>query len=358
MDDTGKEIIMAVSGISSNYYSTYNNYSYSGYTGDGVNTWTENANEATEKLKESLGIESTGKTGSSSSSATTASSASGFLMGYQTALEDLESASESLKLDTKGNVFSKLDSVWDDIANGKGTKDALEKALNDTVSAVKDFADQYNYTTSYLKKNTGHGSGVSKQLENLQRGLPTEKALKTLGMSLDKNGNLQVDETKLKEALVSGAGAYADQNGVMHNGITFDKSGKMQIDSNGSLKVDDQGNLSLEPMGDRTLQQEKAALTSGSDFVKETIGGQYGIADRIGGKATSTLDSSVTNILGSDAPEAEAIKEATESTASTYGSTKKQSQMSDSFLQFASFARSGAYNLTNYYAVSMLNMLV
>lgn len=343
---------MAVSGVLSNYYSTYNNYSYNGYSS--VSTWTDNANSEAEKLKESLGIESTSSTSSTSSSktssATTASSASGFLMGYQMALEDLESASDKLKLDTKDNVFSKLDSTWNDVANGKGTKDGLEKAINNVVSAVTDFADKYNYTVSYLKKNTEHGSGVSNQLENFQRALPSEKALKTLGMSLDSNGNLQVDETKLKEALVKGTGAYVDDNGELQNGITFDKSGNMQIDSNGSLKVDDSGNL--------TYTGSKSSLTQGSDFVKETVGGQYGMADRVGRKATSTLDSSVDGILGSDAPEAEAIKEATSSTATTYGSAKKESQMSDTFLQFASFARSGAYNLSNYYAVSMLNMLV
>ncbi len=343
----------AIGGISSNYYSTYNNYSYNGYSGNGVNTWKDNATQAADKLKETLGIESTDKTGSTSgktNSATTAGSASAFLMGYQTALEDLESVSNKLKLDSKNNVFSKLDSAWNDVVNGKGTKDGLEKALNDVVSAVKDFADQYNYTVSYLKKNTDHGSGVSSQLENLERGLPTEKALKTLGMSLDKNGNLQVDEKKLKEALVKGAGAYVDEEGKLQNGITFDKSGNMQIDSNSSLKADDSGKL--------TYTGTKDALTQGSDFVKETIGGQYGMADRIGRKATSTLDSSVDKILGSDAPEAESIKEASKSTASTYGSAKKPSQMSDSFLQFASFAKSGAFNLSNYYTVSMLNMLV
>ncbi len=82
------------------------------------------------------------------------------------------------------------------------------------------------------------------------------------------------------------------------------------------------------------------------------------MADRIGNKATAALDSSISSILGSDAPEAEAIKEAEKKDAGTYGSTKKQSTMSDSFLQFASFAKSGAYNLSNYYAVNMLNMLV
>ena len=49
---------MAFGGISSNYYSTYNNYSYSGY--NGVDTWTDNANKETEKLKDSLGIDSSG----------------------------------------------------------------------------------------------------------------------------------------------------------------------------------------------------------------------------------------------------------------------------------------------------------
>ncbi len=32
--------------------------------------------------------------------------------------------------------------------------------------------------------------------------------------------------------------------------------------------------------------------------------------------------------------------------------------MSDSFMQFANFAKSGAFNLSNYYTVGMLNMLV
>ena len=338
---------MAFGGISSNYSSTYNNYSYSGY--NGVDTWTDNANKETEKLKDSIGIDSSGN--KKTDTTTKASSASSFLMGYQMALEDLEAVSKKLQTDSKDNVFSKLDAVWNDVANGKATKDDLEKALNDVVSAVTDFADKYNNTVSYLKKNTEHGSGVSSQLASFERGLPTEKALKTMGMSLDKNGNLQVDEKKLKEALVSGVGAYMDDEGKLQNGITFDESGKMQIDpKNSTLLVDDKGNL--------TYTGDRKSLTSGSDFVKESIGGQYGMADRIGNKATAALDSSISSILGSDAPEAEAIKEAEKKDAGTYGSTKKQSTMSDSFLQFASFAKSGAYNLSNYYAVNMLNMLV
>lgn len=297
---------MAVSGISSNYY---NNYSYNGYSS--LNTsWKENAEAEADKLKEELGIGSTDKTEKPSSStsssstsgsnktATTASNASGFLRGYQTALEDLESSSKKLQIYEKDNVFSKLDAVMNKAANGQATDEDVKKAQDNVISAVQDFVKDYNYAVDYLKQNVEHGSGVSNQLEALQRGIPNEKTLKALGMSVDKNGRLQVDEDGLREA------------------------------------------LEKDP-----------------EEVKWLIGGQYGMADRVGNKATSSLDSSVVSILGNDAPEAEEIKKAT-SNSTTYGSAKKQSTMSDSFLQFASFAKGGAYNLSNYYAVSMLNILV
>lgn len=297
---------MAVSGITPNYYSGYGNYNYSGYSALNSTSWKDSAEEEAEKLKESLGIESTDKTDkttssnktSSTKSAVTASNASGFLRGYQTALEDLEASSQKLQITEKNNVFSKLDTVMDKAANGQATEEDVKKAKDNVVSAVQDFVKDYNYAVDYLKQNVEHGSGVSNQLEALQRSIPNEKTLKALGMSVDKNGRLQVDEDELREA------------------------------------------LDTDP-----------------EEVKWLIGGQYGMADRVGRKATNSLDSSVMSILGNDAPEAEAIKKAT-SNDTTYGSAKKQSTMSDSFLQFASFTKSGAYNLSNYYAVSMLNILV
>lgn len=181
--------------------------------------------------------------------------------------------------DGKDNVFSKLDSAWNDVANGKGTVDGLSKAVNDVVSAVKNFADEYNYTVSYLKKNVGQGSGISNQLESLQRGIPNEKTLKAMGMSVDKNGNLQVDENKLREALVSSAGSYVDDEGKIQSGISFDKNGKMSIDANSALKADEKGNLSVD-----WNKQGRVPLSQGSDMVKELVGGQYGMADRVGGR--------------------------------------------------------------------------
>ncbi len=301
---------MAVSGISPNYYSTTNNYSYNGYSSLNSTSWKDNAEAEADKLKETLGIDTDKKTDSTSSSdktsststsnktATTASNASGFLRGYQTALESLESSSQKLQMTEKNNVFSKLDEVMNKAANGLATDEDVKKAQDEVVSAVQDFVKDYNYAVDYLKQNVEHGSGVSNQLEALQRGIPNEKTLAAVGMSVDKNGRLQVDEDKLREA------------------------------------------MEKDP-----------------EEVKWLIGGQYGMADRVGNKATSSLDTSVDKILGSDAPEAEEIKKAT-SNSTTYGSAKKQSTMSDSFQQFASFAKSGAYNLSNYYAVSMLNILV
>lgn len=355
-----RRLFMAIGGVSYSYPYNYN-YSYNS-NGLSSSSWTDKANQETDKLKDSLGLNNTDKTSSTSSTgkastAVTASSTNSFLMGYQMALEDLESASQKLMADGKNNVFSKLDSAWKDVANGKGTVDGLNKALNDVVSAVKSFADEYNYTVSYLKKNVGQGSGISDQLQSLQRGLPSEKTLKAMGMSIDTNGNLQVDENKLKEALVSTAGSYVDDKGKIQNAITFDKSGNMSIDPNGALSADEKGNLSVD-----WSKQGSQSLSQGSDMVKELIGGQYGMADRVGRKATSILDSSVDKILGSDNSSNVSDTEKTDSSSSsnktTYGTSKGSSMMSDSFMQFASFAKSGAFNLSNYYAVSMLNILV
>lgn len=350
-----------MAGIGGVSYSYPYNYNYS-YNSNGLSSssWTDKANEDAAKLKDSLGISSTESSSSTSSTgkastAVTASSTNSFLMGYQMALEDLESASEKLMADGKNNVFSKLDQAWNNVANGNGTVDELSKAIDDVVSAVKSFADEYNYTVSYLKKNVGQGSGISNQLESLQRGLPNEKTLKAMGMEVDKNGILQVDESKLKEALVSSAGSYVDEEGKIQSGITFDKSGNMKFDEKGAISADANGKLTVN-----WEKQGNISLSQGSDTVKDLIGGQYGMADRIGRKATSILDSSVDKILGSEASSKDSETEKTNNSSSstTYGTSKGSSTMSDSFMQFASFAKSGAYNLSNYYAVSMLNILV
>ncbi len=125
-------------------------------------------------------------------------------MGYQTRLEDLESTSADLRLFNKDNVFQKYDEAVkaasqagdDPAAAGK-----VESALNDIVSAVKDFTGKVNSVMSYLKNNSGISSGVSAQLDSLKRSLPSEKTLKAVGLSYDTDGSLKLDEDALKEAM-------------------------------------------------------------------------------------------------------------------------------------------------------------
>lgn len=297
---------MAVNGVSSNMYGSYYTYDYGYNNGLSSDSWADSANKKTDELKETLGISDSKTTSSTSSTATTATSTSGFLMGYQTRLEDLESSANKLQVTNKDNVFAKYEAALASQAKGEeGAGDKVSKAADDVVSAVKDLVKNYNDTISYLKKNSGFGSGISSQMESLKRSIPSEKTLKYLGISVDKSGNLQVDEDELKKT-----------------------------------------------------------LTKDPQFVKESMGGQFGIADRLGTKATSILDSSVDKIVGGNGSTSETSGSnkysATSSSSSveTYGSSGNASTMSDSFKQFATFARSGAFNLGNYYAVSMLNILV
>lgn len=302
---------MAVSGVTSDLYGSYYTYNY-GYnnssSGISSDSWGKKATEEADKLKESLGISSTDKTGTSSKTNTTASNVSGFLMGYQTRLEDLETSASKLQLNNKNNVFDKYDAVKAKADKGEATADDLTKAAEEVYSAVKDLADKYNSAVDYLKNNTQYGEGLSSQLDSLKRGMPTEQGLKYFGMSYDTSGNVKVDKDEFMK--------------------TF------QSDSN---------------------------------YVKDSFGGQYGIADRLGAKASAILDSSVDKVLGSGATDgvsdgdSSKPKVSSSPASETYGgstvNTANAANVNDSFKQFASFARSGAFNLSNYYAVSMLNIL-
>ena len=173
----------------------------------------------------------------------------------------------------------------------------VEKAFGNVVSAINTFVEDYNSTISFLKNNNGMTATAADDLASFQRSTLTDKALQTFGLSKDKDGYLSVDEKKLTET-----------------------------------------------------------LEEGYDFVKETIGGQYGIAERVGSKATKILDSSVDQILGTNkTSSADDTEKKTSSTSSTNKSSSKSNYtLPDGMTSFANFAKSGAYNLTNYYAVGML----
>lgn len=279
----------------------------------------EKLTKRVEELEKQLSAKTDGTSSTSSSSSSNSASSvstSSFLLNYKQKLTDLESASAKLQAGTKDNVYSKYESALDALSKAdtedakKAAQAKVDKAREDIVSAVSDFADKYNSTISFLKSNSNRGAGVARQQASLERALPTEGALKTLGMKVDTTGKLEVDKDALNTALTDGR----------------------------------------------------------YNSVKDTMGGTYGIAQRMGSRATNILDSSIDTVAGSSKTSSAS---STSSTSASSNASKSNNSVSDLlsysnddsmsayFTSFASFAKSGAYNLSNYYAVGMLlNTLV
>lgn len=296
--------------------------SVSGYNSPYTNpyqSWVDIANSQTNALKDKLGYteetdgsSSSNKTGSSSSTSSSSSTASSsakstssYLLNMKQVLTDLESASAKLQMGNKNNVFSKYESAVAKLS-AAGTDDekksaqaAVDKAKDEIASAVKDLADKYNNAVSFMSSNASNSAAMARHLSSLERSLPTEGALKTLGMSVDTTGKLQVDTDAFKEK-----------------------------------------------------------LDGGYDFVKNTLGGQYGIAQRTGSKASSMLDSSIDSLMGTSSKMSSTTAQKASSAAKAndlndlLGSTDDMSTLY--FSSFANFAKSGTYNLSNYYAVGMM----
>ena len=114
--------------------------------------------------------------------------------------------------------------------------------------------------------------------------------------------------------------------------------------------------FSIDKYGKMQLDEKKLTESLDKDYeeTKNLLGGQYGLAERVGTKATAILDTPVDKIAGVSGSSSTG-----KGNASSSGAVSSNSTMSESFLDFARFARSGAYNLGNYYAVgTMLNLLV
>lgn len=152
------------------------------------------------------------------------------------------------------------------------------------VSAVKDLVKSYNSVTKLLEENSSRGYGAASQLASFNRGMADSKTLAKLGINYDKNGDLTLDEDKLKSA----------------------------------LETDFETTMNL-------------------------IGGQFGIAERASAKADSALSDSVQHIVSND------LNSGSSDSAWNQGN----SQMS-SYSLMNRFAHSGAYSMSNLYAVGML----
>ncbi len=109
------------------------------------------------------------------------------------------------------------------------------------VSAVKDLMDGYNSVQSLLEGNASRGIGATAHAQAFGRGMAAEKTLNAIGISYNKDGKMELDEDKLKEAL--------------------------EKDFNGT---------------------------------KEILGGQFGIAEKVASRTDMALSDSVQRIVSND----------------------------------------------------------
>lgn len=109
------------------------------------------------------------------------------------------------------------------------------------ISAVEDLVKGYNDVTSFLEKNETRGDGTSAHLRAFKRGMADERTLKALGITYNKDGEMELNKDALKSA----------------------------------LETDYEG-------------------------VKSLVGGQFGIADKTASRADAALSDSVQRIVSSD----------------------------------------------------------
>ena len=273
----------------------------SGVSGFGSNneyqSWVDQAAADKKKLEESLGIDTsessstdktssttdkkdTSSTGSSYTSSTSrSSSTSTFLLSYKHNLTSLESASEALRVGSRNNVFSKYETAMKDLQRANTDEDkaaaqaAVDKAKEDIVTAVKDFAKAYNNAVSFLENNSDRSSTVVRQLNSLKNALTTEDAMARIGLSYDKSGNLQVDEDKLKDTL--------DKN---YNSVKDIMGGQFGMTERSATKASDiLDHASVEKIAGVAEKQSKANSISDLDdfeiFSKFALGGAYNLTN-------------------------------------------------------------------------------
>lgn len=109
------------------------------------------------------------------------------------------------------------------------------------ISAVEDLVKGYNDVTAFLEKNETRGAGTSAHLRAFKRGMADEKTLKALGVTYNKDGEMELNKDALKSA----------------------------------LETDYEG-------------------------VKSQLGGQFGIADKAASRADAALSDSVQRIVSND----------------------------------------------------------
>ncbi len=198
-------------------------------------------------------------------------------------------------------------------------------------------------------------------LKNYEQKLTSlEQASKDLQMTEKENVFSKYEEAvkispeaadKAKEEIVSAVDDFVDK----YNDVTsylqknIDRGGAVashlqsfqreQFDQKSlnavGISYNDKGELELDE------DKLKEALDKDYENTKNLLGGQYSLSERTAQRAKSALDTSVQRLAGND------ITKVLES-------GKVNNSQNNYFRYMTNFARSGPYNMTNYYAVGLL----
>ena len=115
-----------------------------------------------------------------------------FLTAYTASMKTLDQSADKLR----GGNLNKL--LFD--KDGAVT----DATVKNTVDAVKDTVSKYNSTLKLLNDNADRGPGVMKQLARMAASDPaSEYSMNKIGMSVNKDGTLELDEARLTAALKS-----------------------------------------------------------------------------------------------------------------------------------------------------------
>ena len=169
------------------------NYSYPVYGNSNINSifdYPSAVNEANKKAQELLESLKNVKTGSVTTVKSLQQDSAAFLNAYTSSIKSLDQSAEKLR---NGN----LDKLLYD-KNGEVT----DTTVKNTVDAFKDMIAKYNSTLKLLNDNADRGPGVMKQLARMAASDPASEAnMAKLGVSVNKDGTIALNEEKLSSAL-------------------------------------------------------------------------------------------------------------------------------------------------------------
>lgn len=117
--------------------------------------------------------------------------------------------------------------------NGKVTDDTAKA----TVKAVQNMIDEYNDTLSFLNKNGERGIGVVEQIGRMAGDPAPAASMKLVGVTVNKDGTLALDQEKLTQALKTENPAQLSLTKDIIGGSTSSLANGIQQDARAGMRV-------------------------------------------------------------------------------------------------------------------------